>query len=241
MQKVDANRPVPLYYQLREIVRQEILSGVRKPGDQLPTEKELEQRFGVSRVTVRQALRDLMVEGLLVRQRGRGTFVATPKLEKALKSATGFTTDMVQRGLEPGSHVLEFAERPAAAEVADGLTVPAGTPVIYLKRLRLAGGEPLALQWSYLPAALFPGLLAADLSGGSLYEYLQVHYGVSIMAGRKMVEGVVADRRIAQALHIPEGAPMLRISGTNLDQSGEPVEYGVTLYRADKYKFYVDF
>ncbi|MDB4896029.1 MAG: GntR family transcriptional regulator, partial [Firmicutes bacterium] len=133
------------------------------------------------------------------------------------------------------------AEHPAAGEVAEGLTVPAGTPVIYLKRLRLAGGEPLALQWSYLPASLFPGLLAADLSGRSLYEYLQVHYGVSIMAGRKMVEGVVADRRIAQALHVPEGAPMLRLSGTNLDQSGEPVEYGVTLYRADKYKFYVDF
>jgi GntR family transcriptional regulator len=241
MHKIDATSPVPLYFQLREMVRHEIITGRLSPGDQLPTEKELEERYGVSRVTVRMALRDLMVDGLLVRQRGKGTFVAPPKIDKALKSALGFTTDMQSRGLEPGARVLESCQMPASIEAAEGLGLLPGAPVIHLQRLRLAGGEPLALQWSYMPATRFPGLLAFDLNGQSLYAYLQTQYGATIMAGRKTVEGVVADRHQAQLLQIPEGAPLLRLSGTNLDQSGEKVEYGVTLYRADKYKFYVDF
>lgn len=240
MHGIDANRPVPLYYQLRELLRQQIVSGALKPGDQIPTEKELEERYGLSRVTVRQALRDLMVEGMLVRQRGRGTFVSVPRIAKEVKSAVAFSLDMRSRGLEPGGQVLAFNEMPASAEMAAGLSLAPGTPVIYLQRLRLANGEPMALQWCCLPSASFPGLLQADLNDASLYAYIQGQYGVSIMAGCKSIEAVVASRHEAQLLQIAEGSPLLRLSGPNLSQSGEVVEYGVTLYRADKYKFCVD-
>lgn len=238
---IDANLPVPLYHQLKEQVRRDIVSGLLLPGDRLPTERELEQRYGVSRITVRQALRDLMVEGLLVRQRGRGTFVAHPKIHKALKSAASFTRDMESRGLTAGARVLAFSEVPATESIAEGLQLPVGTPLVYLERLRLADREPMALQWCYLQSSRFPGLLAVKLGSKSLYEFLAASYGVSIMAGTRTIEGVVASRRQAELLQVRVGAPLLRLGGVNLDQHGKPVEFGATLYRADRYKFYVDF
>lgn len=241
MPNIDGTLPIPLYHQLKDLIRHEITSGALKPGDQLPTEHELEVRYGVSRVTVRQALRDLVQEGLLVRHRARGTFVSLPQMDKALRSAASFTNDMKARGLTPGGQVLRFDEMEAPERVAQALGLAPHTPVVYLERLRLANGEPLALQWNCLESARFPDLLAADLNDRSLYEFLGTHFEVFIMAGRRTIEGIVADRRVAQVLDVHEGAPLLRLGGTNLDQGGRPVEYGETLYRADKYKFFVEF
>lgn len=238
---VSADNPAPLYHQVKEEVLRQIASGALKPGDQLPTERELEARYAVSRITVRQALKDLMSQGLLLRQRGRGTFVAQPRINQGLQTAVSFSRDMIARGLQPGARTLTCSEVPAPAAVAEHLGVQMGAPVYFLERLRFADGVPMALQQFYLPAGLFPGLLAADLNDGSLYELLHATYGIIVQTVRRTIEGLSATRAQARLLQVREGAPLLRLGGTNLDQYRRPVECGWTLYRADKYTFYLEY
>lgn len=239
---VSASLPTPLYYQIKEQLRRRIIRGRLRPGTRLPTGRELEREYGVSSITVQQALRDLAADGLIVRRRGKGTFVTTPKIARPLLTGVGFSREMRKRGMTPGGRVLRFERTPAPEAARRALRLGARVPVLYLERLRTADGEPVALQWSCLPADRFKGLLSVDFNNGrSLYEHLESAYGVAVVAGSRAVEGVVANRRQARLLRIPQGSPLLRLEAVNADRRGRPVEFGVTLYRGDRYRFYVEF
>lgn len=232
---------VPLYHQIKEHLRRQIVRGRLRPGARVPSGRELERQYGVSSITIQQALRDLAVDGLVIRRRGKGTFVATPKLARPLLAGVGFSQEMRKRGLTPGGKVLRFEEVPPPPAVRQALRLGVGSSALYLERLRSADGEPVALQWSYLPADRFKGLLSVNFSGRSLYEHLEAAYGVTIVAGSRTVEGTAANRQQAELLRIPEGAPLLRLEAVNADRRGQPVEFGVTFYRGDRYRFYVEF
>src|SRR5271169_1684017 len=175
---LDRTSPLPLYHQLKERLVQKIGSGVWAPETRLPSERELCDLFGISRITVRQALDQLVAEGRLVRSHGRGTFVALTPVRKHLLPLEGFSEDMTARGLKPGARVVRFEPVPAPGPVARELQIAPGQQVIVLKRLRLADGSPMAVETVHAPERLFPGLVDQNLEDRSFYELLQRRYGI---------------------------------------------------------------
>jgi GntR family transcriptional regulator len=238
---LDRSDPVPLHVQLKKGLREQILSGNWKTGDLVPAEPELCRDFGVSRTTVRQALAELTHEGLVVRERGRGTFVAPAKLtERAVERLSGFFEDMVALGYPPVSRVLKQEVVPAEEQVAAHLNLRAGARVVEIERLRLVQDEPVLLTTTYLPHKLCPGLENADLTHRSLYEYLQSECGLTLARGRRTIEAVAADARQAKLLHIRKGAPLVSIESVSYLADGRPIEFYFALHRGDRSRFEVE-
>lgn len=238
---LDRSAPVPLYHQLKEWLSGRILSGEFPPGAQLPGELELCESFELSRGVVRQALDELRHEGLISRERGRGTFVSVPKTAEGLISGLrGLADDAALRGQRVDSTVLLLRESPAGADVALRLDLEPGEPVVELERLRAIDGEPWVLVITYLPAALVPGLARRDLSGSkSLYRILRENYGLQIVSSVRRVEAAIADVREAHLLRIPRGAPLLVLRSIGYTTGGRPFDYFVARHRGDRSAFEV--
>lgn len=234
---IDKNHPLPIYFQLKELLREKIASGEWKPGDMVPSERELSEQFHISRMTARQALSELATEGLLRREQGRGTFVAEPKIEHGLTRLTGFTEDMKARGLEPGARVirLELIKPPLLAMQA--LQISPDDPIILLERLRLAGGEPIALETSHLHFNGVENLLHEDFENHSLYRILLEKYQITPTRAVQKIGADLCSQREQKLLNIREGAPVLRNKRITYDQWGRPFEYTESAYRADRYVF----
>lgn len=237
-QKLDESCPTPLYYQLRELIADAIRDGQYGPDYQLPSERELAEKYHLSRMTVRQATIALVNDGLLVRRRGKGTYVSPPKVEQGLLKLTSFTEDMRQRGMEPSTRIVAITRRRANNKAAKELGIEPGELLIMLERLRLADGEPMAYERCHLPLLRFPELSQDDLMG-SLYEHLGNKYGVKPADARQSLEATIATRREAELLHVAKGAPILLLERSTMDETGQVFEYVKSLYRADRYKFYV--
>jgi len=238
---VDRRNPLPLYAQLKQSLREQIVRGHWKPGDVIPAEPELCRGCGVSRTVVRQALTELALEGLIVRERGRGTFVAPPKLtESAVQRLSGFYEDMSILGHPPVSQVLKQDVVPASKQVAARLALHTGTYVIEIERLRFVHEEPLVLTTTYLPLELCPGLVNADLTRRSLYEYLESECDLSLARGRRTIEAVAADERQARLLRVRKGAPLILLYSVSYLADGRPIEYYLALHRADRSRFEVE-
>lgn len=229
--------PDPLYTQLRDALVGEIQAGRFRPHDRIPSERELSTQFRVSRMTARQALLDLVREGALYTRVGKGTFVAQPKIDQPLRSLTGFSQDMQVRNTRPGSRVLEARTVPATAEVAAALRLLPGNEVILLHRLRLADGEPLAVETAYLPLALCPSLLAHDFANESLYAVLTDDYGFTLTHAEQTLEAALAGPRELELLKLTPPAAVQHIQRLTFRQDGIPVEYVLSTYRGDRYKF----
>lgn len=234
MGKIDPTSPVPKYFQLREILL-DLIEEAELPVDALiPSERELCQRYGLSRMTVRQAVDHLVSEGRLYRVPGKGTFVARPKIEMPLRLVS-FTEDMRTRGLEPGARDLDLRTTPANAHLARVFDVPPGTGVHIIERLRTADGEPMAVERSHIPAALAPDLLTAGLAGKSLYDVLETRYAVTFDAGEQTIEAGIADTADARLLDLPRGSAVLLLQRKSF-MNGACVELAVSTYRADRYQ-----
>jgi GntR family transcriptional regulator len=233
--------PVPLYHQLKQWLSTRILSGELETGMQLPSELELCQQFGISRGVVRQALNELRYEGLIERQRGRGTFVSGPKTTEGLISGLrGLADDAELRGQTIDSRVLTLREEPASASVAGALELNEGEPVVELERVRSLDGIPHVLVMTYLPAALVPGLADCDLNGpASLYRILREQYGLVSAASRRRVEATVANTREAELLGIERGDPLLTLRSVGYTVERRPVDYFIAYHRGDRSAFEV--
>lgn len=229
--------PIPLYYQIKTRLLEQIETGQLKPGDRVPSERELTERFGVSRMTARQALVEMETQGFLVRVQGKGTFVATPKLEQPLVMLTSFTEDMRRRGLEAGARVLSAGEVPAGRRLSQALGIAETDPIYRLERLRLAGGEPMALETSHLNPVYFPGLLELDFEHVSLYQILRERFDIRLVRATQSLEAVPADSRQAEILHVREATPLMLMERTSWDQYDRPVEMVRSYYRGDRYRF----
>jgi GntR family transcriptional regulator len=224
--------PTPKHAQLREILRRSIEQEL-PPGSPIPSERELAERYAVSRLTVRSAIGKLVEEGLLTRARGKGTFTAARRMELQLYLMS-FTTDMRRRGLVPTTEVLDRAVAVPPPATASALGLGAGQPAYRLARLRRADGVPLAVERGWYHPGPVPGLLELDLTQ-SLYEQIARRYDLRFDHARQTVWAEAADRETARLLGIRTGAPLLvfrRISTT----AGEPVEDITSWYRGDRYQ-----
>jgi GntR family transcriptional regulator len=218
-----------------EGVAEAIRRGAYGPGGRLPPERELAERLDVSRSTLRLALHDLERAGVVVRRPGRGggTFVAAPKVERDLGSFAGLGEYIRRQGLVAGARVLAVALTSADASAAGALRLGPGEPVVAVTRVRLADGEPIALERSSFPADRFPGL-AEQALGGSLYDLLRERYGEAPSRAVERIEPVAADEETAALLDVPPGTPLLAIERVAYTQDGEPVEYATDLFRGDR-------
>jgi GntR family transcriptional regulator len=231
---IDPDSPVPKYFQLREILLDLIDSDEFGIGAAIPSERELCQRFGLSRMTVRQAVDHLVSEGRLHRVPGKGTFVARPKIELALQ-LTSFTDDMRARGMIPGSRDLDRRVVRASAHLAKELGIQPGEEVHFIERLRTADGEPLSIERAHIPVKLAPDLADYDLSDKSLYELLERRYGLVMDAGELTIDGGLADPSDADLLKLPRGGAVLLLQRRSFS-GGVCAELGVSTYRADRYQ-----
>lgn len=234
------NKPIPLYYQLKEIIKKQIELKELKPRDCLPSEREYSERYGISRMTVRQAITELVNEGLLYRQQGKGTYVAEPKIEQGLMQLTSFTEDMLRRGFQPSARLLSIQQRPTDEKVSSALNLAESDEIIAIKRLRLADGEPMALETCHLSYTAFAEIMQEDLENRSLYQFLEKRFNLKLVKATQIIEPGIARADVAKLLHIRVGDPILILERTTFDQFDNPVEFVSSLYRGDRYKFFVE-
>ena len=240
-QSVDHDSPIPYYVQVKEALKEYIEQGRWEPGEQLPGDMELCDMFDVSRTVVRQALSEMVHEGYVVRRKGRGTYVAEPKIRESLvQKLTGFYQDMAERGHPPVSQVLKQEIVPASAKIAGHLAVEPGTPTIEIERLRFIQDEPIVLVTTYLPQELCPELMNQDLSRQSLYAYLEEHYRLIIARGRRTIQATLANEYEADLLQIEKGAALILLDSVSYLEDGTPVEFYHALHRSDRSQFEVE-
>jgi GntR family transcriptional regulator len=227
------SKRLPKGEQLREIMSELIAS--LEPGASLPSERDLAERYGVARMTVRTEVDRLVAEGRVYRVHGRGTFVAAPRVTQAM-TLSSFSEDMRERGLAPGSQILACHVVLATSEVAGRLQLPDGARVIRIHRVRTADGEPMAVEEAFLPAERFAGLDQADLEHGSLFELLEDRWKVRLAAGEQRVVAVSFDPMQAHLLGVEPGDPGLLFDTTGRDGTGAVVYTAWTWYRGDRYE-----
>lgn len=236
--------PLPKYYQLVEILREQILSGELRPNDQLPTEESLCREYGVSRGTVRRAFTTLTYEGLIRAEQGRGTFVKIVKPRLASFSLADFEEDMRLQQREPGTRLLAASVSPATSEVARRLDLAAGEPVIYIARLRLADGQPVIHETRHLAQALCPDLIRDDLENQSIHWLLIHKYHLPMIRTTHTIEVHLLEPEEADLLQVEPGTAAFfvdRLTYT-LDETGErPAVWYQALYRGDNYYFKAEF
>ncbi|HEX7473253.1 MAG TPA: GntR family transcriptional regulator [Candidatus Limnocylindrales bacterium] len=231
---------LPLYRQIETDVRDRIRSGDLAPGAQLETEVELMDRYGVSRATVRQALRELVAGGFLEIRRGLGTYVTQRRFEHTIGGFYSFSREIERHGLQPGTRVLGLGVERADEAVADALGLDPGTAVVALRRLRLAGDDPLVVETSYLPAARFPGLEVVDFGRVRLYDTLTNAYGCRPTRARETFEPVLVTADEAALLGQRRGEPALRVERVAFDQDDAPIEFCRSTVRGDRYRYSVE-
>lgn len=229
--------PLPLYAQLKSAIVADIRSGKLQPGGRIPSQRDLGVQHGISHMTVRRALNELLSDGVIVAIPGKGIYVASDDKEQAETAPfVSFTEDMAQRGLHASNRVIDQGVISANTALANLLQVEIGAAVVYLQRLRLADGEPIAVQTAYLPYPRFPDLLTYDFGQHSLYAILRGRYGVALGSSRSAVEAALADAREAEWLGLTLPAALLVTEQITEDAAGLPFEYVRSQYRADRYK-----
>jgi len=241
IRQIDFNSNIPYYVQFINILKDKINHNEWKPGDQIPGEPELCIQYGISRTVVRQSLHELESDGLVIRRKGKGTFISNPKVEESLvQKLTGFYQDMVEKGYKPVTKVLHHRVSPASEKVAMFLEITPGSRVFDIKRLRSIGEDPLQLVTNYIPYELCPQLQNVDLTNRSLYEFLENDCHLMIARGRRYVESVVVSEADARLLNIDRGAPVLMLESVIFLPDGRPLEYYQAFHRGDRTRFEVE-
>lgn len=235
---IEQDSPIPLYYQIRENLRDLILGNRFRPGDMIPSERELSRIYQVNRLTVRQAVTELVNEGVLRRQHGVGTFVSEPKITQTMPELKGFTDRMIQANHRPSSRLIQLQEELATERAAHPLRLPPGAPVIRLVRLRLADDEPFMLETTFLPRALFPNLKAHDLEHESLYHVMSECYGIQVVEADEIIEPVTLTAYEAETLQAGTNMLALLVEGTVYTHGRQPVEFTKSIVRGDKARYH---
>lgn len=235
---LDRNNPLPLYHQLREIIRRRIIYGEWEVGNTIPTETGLIKEFDVSRTTVREAVEALVHEGLLEKRQGRGTFVVRQPLEERLGELTGFAEEVVERNQYPSARVLSAELVKDHFYANHQLRVTEGEQVLRVERVRLADGEPIAVERSFWPEQIGLLLLEYDLDDAWFYQILERH-GIYLKEADEQILAVNASEKEAEIFGLDPGAALLEMRRVSYDLEGTPVEYTITRYNAERYSYRV--
>ena len=232
---IDPYNALPKYNQLASILRQKIEDGQWPPRTPIPSERQLEVLYNISRTTIREAIDHLVRQGYLYREHGRGTFVSPQKLQKGLMELTSFSEDLLRRGITPGQVIrsLDWVDSPA--KIAHKLEIAAESKVLRIERVRLGDGVPIGLQTSYLALPSELNITRVDLeSSGSLYRILQEKFNIIPSEADETLEVTLATPEEALLLEVVEGAPLLLSERVLFAQNRKPVEFVKILYRGDR-------
>lgn len=231
---------IPLYIQIAESLIAQIESGELAPGDRMSPERDLSEKLGVNRMTLRRALRVLDAQGLIERRHGVGTYVTAPKIDRQMDVVFRFTHGVQTRGYTPGAQLISVEQVELDAAAARQLAVPTASLAYRIRRLRTVNQEPVLLEDYTIPWARFPGLERFDLERRSIYEVMESEYGSIIARARQSFEPVVASQFEADLLQVRPGAPLMLEKRLSYDQENQPVEYGQDRYRGDRFRFITD-
>lgn len=238
---INKNTPVPLYYQLKNIILSVIKSGELNPGDPIPTEKEISELFDISRTTIRQAILELVREGYLYRHKGKGTFVSKPKINQDfMRKLETFNEQMKRLGLTPRTKVISCTAEEPTEEVAKVFKLNPNDKVIKLVRLRYANEEPIVVLSTYLREKFCANILNKDMDNLSLYEVLSINPETKICRVIRNIEAVGAGQYESDFLNIKEGYPIQLTKTIGYNQNGRAMEYSIAHYRGDRNKFEVE-
>jgi GntR family transcriptional regulator len=237
---IDPYNALPKYYQLASILRQKIDDGEWQPRCVIPSERQLEQLYNISRTTIREAVDHLVRQGFLYREHGRGTFVSPQKLQKGLMELTSFSEDLIKRGITPGQVILDMSRVVPAPNVLQRLELPFNTEVLRIQRIRLGDQVPIGLQTSFIALTRGQNITLEEMeTAGSLYRILQEKFGIIPTEADETLEVTLATPEEATLLQIESGAPLLLNERLLFSQNRTPVEFVKILYRGDRYQYYV--
>lgn len=238
MAGLDRTSPIPLYYQLEQALLQSIRSGEIGRGDALPCEKELEEQYGVSQITVRRALQDMATEGYISRQPGRGTFVLEPKIQLRSEKLGHLPSYLADRGLQYTARVLQQQTIAATEEVAERLGVKEGHRVLFVQKIVCTDGEPLAVTEGYYHLGEDYSFSTQELESDTLHGILERKYGITLHHAERTIGATGATEDEALMLHVEPNAPLLSVDLFAYDRADRCVSYVRALYRGDRYKYH---
>ncbi|GCE13288.1 GntR family transcriptional regulator [Tengunoibacter tsumagoiensis] len=239
MPTLERSNPLPLYYQLKEVLKQQIRAGHLAPHTAIPSEPELVAQYHVSRATVRQALTELVHEGLLYRQHGRGTFVCEPRVQhQTISELTSFSEELRRRGKRPGGMLFVSELVRGSQTVREQLRLTDEEQVVRLERLRTADESPIAYEINYLPypRAMSVYQRAKEAAEGSLYN-LMASEGLQPYIAEQAFKAGLASGRESELLRVPEGSVGVRMTSTAFDETGAPIEYTESFFPENLYEF----
>jgi GntR family transcriptional regulator len=236
MERTPRDDGTPLHVQLRESIIQAIIVGSWAPGVRIPSERELCRQYGVSRTTTRRTISECVHDGWLYTVVGKGTYVATNRLEQELRSLTGFSDDLRKRGIAASSRVLAAEGVKAPADLATSLGLLTEAPVLRLQRIRFASAKPIAVQTTWLPEHLCPGLFRFDFTTHSLYGVLREEYGLRLVRGETKIKAGLATPFERRALRLVDPSAVLRTTQVTYLDDGQPIEYCESVFHGELYE-----
>lgn len=240
-QLIDRSVPMPLYYQLRQIIKADIDNGKLQPGDMIEPETEVCAALNMSRPTIRQALNSLVADGYIKRVKGKGTYVSQQKLEANFIQKLGsFHLEMLHQGLTPKTQVLSLEIISGQASANEKLNLDISEQLVFLQRICYANEKPIVYMESYLPGNRFASLVNEDLSATPLYVVLQKKYNVSVVHVKRQIEAVNATSAEAEVLDMARNKAISLVRNIAYDENNVPVEYAISKYRGDQNKFTLD-
>ena len=233
---MDKNPSIPIYAQLEEAIKEKIKNKEYLPGEALPTERELTELFGVSRMTIRQAISNLVHKNVLYRIPGKGAFVSKEVIEKKLEIES-FSEDMRKRGLVPGSKIIQFEKVSPSDEIKEKLALAKNEEIYFLNRLRLADSEPIAIEYCYLPEKFFPNLIKYNMANCSLYTIMKEDYQIHFNYMKQSLRAATLASREAELLFGKNKGVGLVSERLIYNIEEVPIEYTKTIYHSERYTF----
>jgi GntR family transcriptional regulator len=236
MKKVDKDSPIPLYYQLKKIISELIENEEIKENDTVPTERELCEYHGISRMTVNKAIASLVNEGLLYRERGKGTFVVKNKEKHQLQNLLSFTEDMKRRGIVIDTTIISFLRKLPTKKMQQDLQLENDQEIFEITRLRNVDGEPYAIEVAHIPTMLCEALTGDMLENNSLYNILETKFDVKFEYGQQTIEPVLVNDYESELLQVKQKTLALMFSRLTYSKENIPIEVTKSVYRSDRYK-----
>ncbi|WP_233711237.1 GntR family transcriptional regulator [Lederbergia citrisecunda] len=237
---LDHSSVVPLYHQLKELLKEAIEKEGGKPGDKMPSENELCAQYNISRNTAKKAIEDLVQEGVLKRVKGKGTFIAKPKLEQSLSGFYSFSKVMQESGIESKDIIIDLKVVEPTTKVMRVLQLLHGDKVIELKRLRCANKEPIIFETSYIPEHFVSRISTEDIQNSSLYDVMEKTFGIIVAKAKEVFEPILIQEYESKYLEVKEGYPALLLERIAFDTSENPVEFCHSVVRGDRCRFYTE-
>jgi len=239
---IDRNSELPIYYQIQQNLVELIDLGLLKAEDSLPSERELSQYYGVTRMTVRQAINTLVQKGLVYKQHGVGTFISEQKpAREFVPTVMGFSSRMREAGLSPSTQLIDRTTLNPTPLIAHRLQISPDMRVIALKRLYMVKNEPLMIETSYLSYDRYPTVMTADLAGQSLYDFLECEYAVSVYAAEQTLEPTLMSSMEASLFNLTKGEPAMLVRVLAFSAERVPIEFSKSVVRGDRCSYYFRF